>query len=108
MIHHFFSKVKDETFSGTQLNNDLNKISKWVFQWKTFNLDPSNEAIAICFSHKRDNKNYPSLVFNNIKVQIADSQKYLGLIVDSKLDFNEHIDNKINKCNKIIGIMKRL
>ena len=28
--------------------------------------------------------------------------------LDSKLDFNEHIDNKINKCNKIIGIMKRL
>ena len=36
--------------------------------------------------------------------QLANSQKYLGLILDSKLDFNEHIDNKINKCNKIIGI----
>ena len=31
-----------------------------------------------------------------------------GLILDSKLDFNEYIDNKINKCNKIIGITKRL
>ena len=27
-----FSKVKDETFSDSQLNNDLNKISKWAFQ----------------------------------------------------------------------------
>ena len=26
-----FSKAKDETFSDTQLNNDLNKISKWAF-----------------------------------------------------------------------------
>ena len=28
-----FSKVKDATFSDTQLNNDLNIISKWAFQW---------------------------------------------------------------------------
>ena len=103
-----FSKVKDTTFSDTQLNKDLNKISKWAFQWNMlFNPDPSKQAIEICFSHKRDNENYPSLVFNNTKVQIANSQKHLGLILDSKLKFNEHINNKINKCNKIIGIIKR-
>ena len=69
-----------------------------------FNPDPSKQAIEICFSHKRDNENYPSLVFNDTKVQLANSQKHLGLILDSKLDFNEHIDNKINKCNKIIDM----
>ena len=36
------------------------------------------------------------------------NQKQLGLILDSKLDFNEHVDNKINKCNEVIGIMKRI
>ena len=46
-------------------------------------------------------------MFNGNKVQLANSQKHLGLILDSKLDFNEHIDNKINKRNKVIGIMKR-
>ena len=70
-----------------------------------FNPDPSKQAIEICFSHKRDNENYPSLVFNDTKVQVANSQKHLGLILDSKLDFNEYIDNEINK---IRGIMKRL
>ena len=60
------------------------------------------------FSHKRENENYPSLVFNDTKVQLANSQQHLGLILDSKPDFNEHIGNRINKCNKIIGIMKRL
>ena len=35
------------------------------------------------------------------KVQTATSQKYLGLVLDSKLDFNEHMSNKINKCNKV-------
>ena len=73
-----------------------------------FNPDPSKQAIETCFSFKRDNENYPSLVFNNTKVQLATSQKHLGLISDSKLDFNEHIEKKINKRNKIIGIMKRI
>ena len=66
------------------------------------------EAIEICFSHKHDNENYPSLVLNDTKVQLTNSHKHLGLILDSKLDSNEHIDNKINKCNNIIAIMKRL
>ena len=73
-----------------------------------FNPDPSKQAVEICFPYKRDTENYPSLVFNDTYVQLANSQKHLGLILDSKLDLNEHIDNKINKCNKILGIMKRL
>ena len=71
-----FSKVKDETFSDSQLNNDLNKISKWAFQWKMlFNPGLSKQAIEICFFRKRDNENYSSLVFNDAKVQLANSQK---------------------------------
>ena len=73
-----------------------------------FNPDPSKQAIEICFSHKCENKNYPSLMFNDTKVQLGTSQKHLGLILDSRIEFNKHIDYKINKCNKIICIMKRL
>ena len=53
------------------------------------------------------NKNYPSLMRNDIKVQFATSQKHLVLILDFKFDFIEQIDNKINKRNEIIGLMKR-
>ena len=104
-----FSTAKDKTFSDTQHNNNLNKTSKWVFQWKMLsNPDPSKQEIEICFLHKCDNENYPLLVFNDAKVQFATSQKHLGLILDFKLDFNDHTDSKINKCNKIIGIIKIL
>ena len=107
MIHRFFQRLKDWTFSDTELNNDLNKISKWAFEWKLlFNPDPSKQSIEICFLHKRYNESYPSLVFNDTRVQIANNQKHLGLILDFKLDFNELIDDKINKCSNIIGIMK--
>ena len=47
-------------------------------------------------------------MFNNIEVQQVTNHKHLGLILDSKLDFNENKDIHINKCNKIIGTMKIL
>ena len=104
-----FSKIENKSYSNFQLNKDLQTISKWAFQWKmSFNPDPIKEAIEVCFSHKRDNVVYPPLNFNNNAVQSANSQKHLGVVLDSKLEFNEHVNNKINKCNKLIGIMKKL
>ena len=47
------------------------------------------------------------MTFSSDKVQSVPCQKHLGLILDSKLDFNEHINNKISKFNKIIGVMKK-
>ena len=85
------------------------KISNWAFQWKMlFNPDPNKQALEVCFSNKCDKEKYQPLQFNSTDVQIADSQKHLGLILDSKLNFNEHIESKITKCNKIIGLMKKL
>ena len=72
----------------------------------SFNPDPNKQAVEILFSKMHEKGNYPPLNFNGDNVQTAVSQKHLGLVLDSKLDFNERINNKINKCNKIIGIMK--
>ena len=74
-----------------------------------FNPDPNKQAIEVHFSNKGDNENHQPLQFDSSDVQIADSHKHLGLIIlDSKLNFNEHIGSKITKCNKIIGLMKKL
>ena len=61
-------------------------------------------AIEICFSQAQEKK----LSSANASAQSAASLKHSDLILDFKLDFNDHIDNKINKCNKIMGLMKKL
>ena len=104
-----FSKVIGKKNSISQLSSDLAKISKWDFQWKmSFNPDPNKQAREAHFSNKHEKENYQPLQLNSTDVQIADSQKHLSLILDSKLSFNEHIENKITKCNKLIGLMKKL
>ena len=48
----------------------------------------------------------PPIIFNNNNLLTSSCQKHLGLALDSKLSFNEHVNQKINKCNRIIGLMK--
>ena len=64
-----------------------------------FNPDPVKQAIEVCFSHKRDKVVYSPLQFNNNDAQSANSQKHFELVLDFKLDFNEHENNKINAIN---------
>ena len=104
-----FSKTENKSYPNFQHNKHLETISKGAFQWKMlFNPDPVKQAMEVRFSYQQDRVVYPPLQFNNNNVQSANSQKHLGLVLDSKLDFNEHVNNKINKCNKSTGIMKKL
>ena len=104
-----FSKVLDVNQYTKKLNLDLEKISEWAFQWKMhINPDPNKQANEIIFSPKSKVHFHPPLTFNNNDVKKCPHQKHLGIILDSKLDFNIHVDNKIKKCCRMIGIIKRL
>ena len=104
-----FSVVHDVNASARDLYNDLKKINKWAFQWKmSFNPDPSKQAQEVIFSRKIKKLPHPSLVFNNNNVLQASSQKHLGVTLDVKLTFDEHLNNVLNKVNKTIGLLCKL
>ena len=62
-----FSKVLDINESAIKLNTDLEKITKWVHQWKMqFNPDPNKQANEVIFSRKLTiDLSYPPVKFNN-------------------------------------------
>ena len=51
---------------------------------------------------------HPSLYFNENLVKSSSTQKHLGMISDTKLDFSLHLKNVQNKVNKTIGILRKL
>ena len=71
-----------------------------------FNPDPSKQAQEIIFSRKIQKACLPSIYFNNKSVKQVPSQKHLGMILDTKLNFQEHLKNVLNKVIKIITIIK--
>ena len=104
-----FSSVIDSNVSHAEVNNDLNKIQNWAFQWKMqFNPDPKKSAIEVSFSRKINRYNHPPVTFNDSHVVIKENTKHLGMILDGKLDFKAHINEKIAKASKGIGIIKKL
>ena len=83
-----FSIVQNINSTANDLNSDLIKISDWAFQWKMrFNPDPKKQAQEVIFSRKINKIDRPPLYFNENLVKSSSTQKHLGMIVDTKLDF---------------------
>ena len=81
-----FSHVFNKDTSQDELNNDLQKVSDWAFQWKMqFNPDPNKQAQELIFSKKAESNNSLPLTFNKTEVRTCQSQKHLGLILDERL-----------------------
>ena len=96
-----FSVVNDPVVSATELNHDLNLINKWAYQWKmAFNPDPSKQAVEILFSQKKNEVYHPPLFFNGAVVTRVVSHKHLGITLDSKLTFLNHVNEKIKSTTK--------
>ena len=73
-----------------------------------FNPDPSKQAQEIIFSRKIQENFHPPLYFNNIKVEQTALQKHLGIFLDPKLDFKEHLKNISVKVNKSTALLRKL
>ena len=72
------------------------------------NPDLSKQAQEVIFSRKTVKLSHPSITFNTAPVARTACQKHLGLYLDEKLNFHDHINANILKANKGIGIIKRL
>ena len=75
--------------STIKLNKDLNKIRNWEILWKMkFNPNLSKRAQEVVFSSSLSKTSWSYL--------------------DNKLNFQEHLNNVLNKVNKTIGLLRAL
>ena len=73
-----------------------------------FNPGPTKPAQEVLFSTKKKTLNHPTLSLNNIQVEKASSQKHIGLILDQKLNFKQHIESAIVNVNIGVAVIKKL
>ena len=75
-----------------------------------FNSDLSKQAQEVIFSGKKFRKIkrllHPTLLFNNIPLNNSLFQKHLGLTLDIKLNFSEHIKSITKKISKTMGSLR--
>ena len=102
-----FTAVKDKNESGNILNNDLQSISTWAYNWKMrFNPDSSKPTQEVLFSRKKKFQVHPTISLNNVQVERVSYQKHLGILLDETLNFKQNTDSAISKVNKGISVIK--
>ena len=84
------------------IQNNLDRISTWCDTWGfKISLD---KTVAVVFSHRTNT--YIDLTINNHSVKVDNKAKFLGLVFDSKLNWNEHIKYIEEKCKKRFNLMR--
>ena len=101
-----FSVVNDTNISANELKKDF---SERAYKWKmSFNPDKNKQAQEVVFSRKQSKTKHLQLLFNNTPVAYSSFQKHLGIILDEKLSFTNHINVKIQKAGIGINVIKSL
>ena len=90
-------------------DKDLKIKNNWAFQGKIdFNPGSTKQADEVIFSRKAKELYHPPLVFNNTSVSQSSSEKHVGVMLDSKLIFDEHLEMVSLKISKTLGLLRKL
>ena len=97
---HSFNEVIES------LNTELKKVSFWLQSNKlTLNVKKSHYMV---FHRSRIKHNQTAIKIQNCTINKTDSIKFLGVIIDNKLNWHEHIIYIKNKISKSIGIIYKV
>jgi hypothetical protein len=95
--------VRAATATATEncANIEISKITKWAKHNKsTFN-EQKSRAMVVTRKKRRENKEI-TIYLNNTPLEQVNNIRHLAIILDSKLNFREHVMHITGKCNKSI------
>ena len=95
-----YKEIKTQT-DTTSLQKDLDNLQEWSDKWKVMTV--SNK--------RRNNREQKYHLYDSegkeIELQNSDGEKDIGVLVDDQLNYSQHIQQKINKANSIMGLIRR-
>ena len=88
-------------------NSELSKVSEWMAS-KSLTVNPFKTKSLLISPYIRKTAPLMSFTFNEEKIEPSKSAKYLGVLIDNTLKFNEHITYLESKISRSVGIIARL
>ena len=84
---------------------ELEKVDRWLCSNKlSLNINMSSFLI---FTNKKLS-NIPIISIRSVPIKYVDCFKFLGIMVDNKLSYSDHVNNVCSKVNRCNGIFKKL
>ena len=99
-----FFEGSEEKRLQENVNEDLLKISEWM-QINKLSLN-MEKTVGQLYSNSSKVKNIAAAM-NNIEVKFVETVKYLGIFIDNKLTWRDHIVSLANVISRNIGILYR-
>ena len=92
-----------------QLTSNANSELKKVYTWLCANrlcLNISKSSYTI-FTNKTI-ETLPNLSINETCISFSTETKFLGITIDNKLSFSNHVSNLCSKISRIVGLLNKL
>ena len=98
----------DDEQSLDKLKDNLSSDAHSAVLWYKENYLDANPEKFQCMFMNRNGVIDANLSINDVNVESTDSIKVLGVTLDAKLNFNEHIKNLCNRASHQINALKRI
>jgi len=100
------TKIYNSANKNDIVQSDVNKLVLWTETWNLFFNAQKCKVMHI----GKNNPNHEYIIKegqNENVINTCESEKDLGVTFDNDFKFDVHINNVINKANKMIGIIRR-
>ena len=90
------------------LQSDLDQLQKWSKKWLLQFHPEKCKIMTISKLKTHTQRGYTMQNEGNIiRLERAEMEKDLGIMVDEQLTFETHINEKINKASRVMGLIRR-
>lgn len=93
--------------AATNINNALNQLYSYYHTKLKLEISPEKSSVLIVSKNLNAHNNV-KIIYNNTVIPVVKHQKFLGVIIDDKLKFDEHIKHISKKALRGINIMRHL
>ena len=98
--------VENVVAQAEDLNRNLRFINTWANTWLV-DLNPSKTEQMI-ISKKTNQLNHPIIYLNDVAIQKVENHKHLGVTINQKLHWYDHIQDIKTKAYNRLNIMRKL
>ena len=109
LIFALLINVSNITELEIKINNELSRVSQWMNKNSlTINPSKSQAIIILPLLSQVVSPSNINIKLNSSIIAISDSINYLGVLIDSKLLFHDHIHKIRSKLSHAVGILCKL
>lgn len=100
-----FYSSQDACNINVQMQQDLNVIAEY-YRLNKLSLNLAKTKV-VNFGHFNRLNLAHDVIYNNVPIENVDSIKYLGITIDSKLNWKEHINNIQKSVSPVLGLIRK-